>query len=553
MYLGEPSNKRRRMIIGGIIATLVLLFVIAFWQELVDVVRTVVLLARDGTLPENLDSFGILLYNLFTFLVLSVSWIYLISQQALLPASTLQERWRTAYQFVLYILGQHGPAVFVKDGEVLSTKEDVRDGPGVAVVDFNSAVVLEERLPPPGLTSGFDSSLHRLAWSLGLADRAESPRVMGPGIVFTRQRERIRTAVDLRRQFRQVRDVTGYTRDGIEVISNVWSIFTIGQDPEPDSVEVTYEGEIRPENLRSVRYEKIDDNHLRVTGFHDDVDERDKQEIHHHYQVLARTLDFIPFEPLPPPRALPEFNNERVFAAVYSEAHGENEKKVPWTDLPARLAVAIFRELISQVNYDQLYQVGSPLPFPMFQFKSRLRHAMRNNGLLSYRVIFLKKGEPLQLRRVYAYDEVNVSAIKPLVNSKILRDRGIKVIASGYGDILPVNEAIYHARVESWSAPWKRDQEIVSGASEFETLRVHARARALAQQDLAVSLNSIIESTMNPEVIAIRLLQTFESIASDPRTSKLLPPNTLDVMRQTHLLLTQTGYGNPPPPPPGTH
>jgi regulator of extracellular matrix RemA (YlzA/DUF370 family) len=130
------------------------------------------------------------------------------------------------------------------------------------------------------------------------------------------------------------------------------------------------------------------------------------------------------------------------------------------------------------------------------------------------------------------------------------------VIASGFGDILPVNEAIYRARVESWSAPWKRDQEIVSGASEFEALRVHARARALAQQDLAVSLNTIIESTMNPEVIAIRLLQTFESIASDPRTFKLLPPNTLDVMKQTHELLMQTGYGNPPPPPalmpPGT-
>jgi ABC-type multidrug transport system fused ATPase/permease subunit len=51
----------------------------------------------------------------------------------------------------------------------------------------------------------------------------------------------------------------------------------------------------------------------------------------------------------------------------------------------------------------QLYQVGSPLPFPMLHFKSRLRHAMRNNGLLSYRVIFLKNGEPLQLRQARRY------------------------------------------------------------------------------------------------------------------------------------------------------
>jgi hypothetical protein len=172
---------------------------------------------------------------------------------------------------------------------------------------------------------------------------------------------------------------------------------------------------------------------------------------------------------------------------------------------------------------------------------------MRNNGLLSYRVIFHKKGEPLQLRRGYSSSEIDVSEIKPLVNSKILRDRGIKVIASGYGDILPVNEAIYRHRVESWRAPWQRDKEIVSGASELEASRVHARAHALAQQDLAVSLNTIVQSTSHPEVIAIRLLQTFETIASDPRTLKLLPPNTLDVMRQTHVMLTQAGIGNSSP------
>ena len=545
MYLGEPSNKRRRLIIGGIIATLVLLFLIAFWRELRDVIRMVTEFP-DGFFPERIEALKNLLYNGLTFLVLAVLWILLVSQQALLPANTPQERWRTAYQFLVYILGRHGPAVFIKDGKVLSTKEDVRFGPGVAVVDFNSAVVLEERLPPVGLASGFDSGFHRLAWSLGLADRAESPRVKGPGIVFMRSSERTRAAVDLRRQFRMLKDVSGYTRNGIEVASNVWSIFTIGQDP--DILQVTYDGAKNPDNLRVVHFEHMPDGHMRVTSLQDELDRLDRQEIHHYYHVLARTQGLKPYSKLPEPSALPVFNKDRVFAAVYSEARGDNEKVVPWTDLTTRLAASMFREIISQVSYDQLYQVGSPMPFPMLSFKTRLRQTMRNYGLLSCRIIFPKKGEPFQVRRVYSMDELEVSEVRPLTNPKILRDRGIKVIASGFGDILPVNEAIYRHRVESWRAPWQRDKEIVSASSELEAMRIRARARALAQQDLTVSLNTIIQSTNHPEVMAIRLLQAFELIASDPRTLQLLPPNTIEMMKNTHDLLTQTenGYALPP-------
>ncbi len=547
MYLGEPSTKNRRLIIGGIIATLVLLYLIAFGREWVDAIRMMITwFYGDGPFPARPVS--IILYGLLTFMVLAGVWILFISQQALLPAVTPQERLRTAYQFLLYILGQHGPAVFVKDGKVLSTKEDVRDGPGVAVVDFNSAIVLEERLPPPGLSSGFDNFFHRLGWMLGLADKAESPRVMGPGIVFTRPRERIRGAVDLRRQFRMVKGVEGYTRDGIEVTSNVWSIFTIGQDPEPDALEVTYAGEKRPENLRVTRFEELPDGHLRLVSLSDELDEVDRQEIHHFYHVATRTHAMQPYSPLPPRVTLPVFNKERVFAAVYSEARGDDEKAVPWTDLPTRLAAVIFREIISKVNYDQFYQAGTLLPFPMEQFKSRLKQTMRNSGLLSYRLIMVKKNEPFQLRRVYSRDDLEVSEIKALTNSKILRDRGIRVIASGFGDILPKNQAVYRHRIESWRAPWERDQVITSAGSELEAMRIKARARALAQRDLVNSLNTIIQTTNHPEVLGVRLLQALEKVASDPDTRKLLPGNTIEMMKHTHDLLLATDDGHTPNP-----
>lgn len=547
MYIGEPSIKRRRMIIRGTVVVLVLLFLIFFRREFGDVIAMIAEFPY-GFSQSRLDSLANLGYNALTFLGFFTVWVLLISQQALLPVTTLQERLRTAYQFILFVLGQHGPAVFVKDGKILSTKEDVRDGPGVAVVDFNSAIVLEERLPPPSISSGFSSGMHRLMWSLGLADRAESPRVMGPGIVYTRPRERIRSSVDLRRQFRMLKNVTGYTRNGIEVKANVWSIFTIGQ--KPDEVQVTYDGERRPENLRVVHFEEINDHqndpHLRVIGLSDELDHLDRQEIHHFFRVLEHTQEFIPYKKLEPPPALPVFNRERVFSAVYSEARGDDDNVQPWTELPTRLAASIFREIISQVSYDDFYKVGMPMPFPLVRYRARLRQTMRNNGLLSFRLVFLASGERLAVRRVYRQADLVTSKVQPLANSKILRDRGIKVIASGFGDILPVSDAVYKHRLESWRAPWERDKAIVDAARDLEVTRIHSRARALAQQDLATHLNQIFLTTLNREVLAVRLLQSLEKVAADPKTRQLLPPNVLEMMRFAQQLLTP-GDGNQPP------
>ncbi|MBI4929089.1 MAG: hypothetical protein HY835_15075, partial [Anaerolineae bacterium] len=307
IIIEEQSNRRRRTILGSIAAGFILAFLIAFWGELRDVLLMIVQIPN-GFTSERFDSLLNLGYNLQWFVLFALAWIVLVSFQALLPAGSFADYLRTAYQFVVYIFGQHGPAVFVKDGKVLSTREDVRDGPGVAVVDFNSAIVLEERLPPPGIGSGYDSAMHRFFWSLGLADKAESPRVMGPGIVYTRSRERIRAAIDLRRQFRMVRGINGYSRNGIEVSTNVWAIFTVGQDP--DVVQVTYDGEARPENLRVVNFEALPDGHLRMVSMSDELDRQDRQEIHHHFQVLRHTREIYPYKKIDPPNPLPVFDRD---------------------------------------------------------------------------------------------------------------------------------------------------------------------------------------------------------------------------------------------------
>ena len=153
-----------------------------------------------------------------------------------------------------------------------------------------------------------------------LADASESPRVCQPGIVFTRPRERIRGVVDLRKQFRLQPKVHCYTREGIELYANIFSMFTIGQDA--DILQVTYDGEMRPENLRVITLEERPGGLKRVTGFNDDLDEEDRKEIHEFAlrngkQAKLTSQIYQAYQPAAQYRASQVFNRERVFSAVF--------------------------------------------------------------------------------------------------------------------------------------------------------------------------------------------------------------------------------------------
>ena len=541
MYLGEENTKRRKQIIGGISGVLAILFLFAYWQDLGNIIALIsrflvnVVLGRfrldEAIAPGTVHSVEVLSYNFFIgFLAVFFTWLVLLANQAVLPVRGFMDTYRTAWHMILYMLRLHGPAVFVKDGEILTTKEDKREGPGVAVVDFNSAIVLEKRVPPSGFTRMFFETLQSLLILLGLETREESPRAAGPGIVFTANGENIRGAVDLRKQFRAKPDVTAYTRDGIEVKSRVWSIFTIGQDP--DIVQVTYAGEPKPENLRVVTLEAIPDGHYRITGLADDLDRHDRDEIHHFFHVAQHSASMLPYAPPPDPNTLPTYNRDRVFTAVFSEARGDKDQLLSWADLPARVGASLFRELISTINYDQLYQIGSSDPIPLPKYKAGLRIKMRNEGLLSFRLLLHKSGQPIQLRKVYAASDLLVSAVHPLTFPKILRDRGIKVIMAGFGDIAPVNDAIYQRRLESWRGTWMRETDKIKAVRELEAIRVRNHARAQAQQELLVSLNGILQDpSISQEVMAVRILQSLDNLATNTQTKDLLPGGTLDVMK----------------------
>lgn len=130
-----------------------------------------------------------------------------LASQYILPVRTLQERQGAIDRLFLYVSGGHGPIVFVRDGELIGSAEELkRKGAGVILLDGSSGVVLEKGL--------------------------KFSRAHGPGIAFLDYKERIAATLDLRKQSRS-QEAAALTRDGIEIKTNVSVTFAL--DPGDQS------------------------------------------------------------------------------------------------------------------------------------------------------------------------------------------------------------------------------------------------------------------------------------------------------------------------------
>jgi hypothetical protein len=275
---------------------------------------------------------------------------------------------------------------------------------------------------------------------------------------------------------------------------------------------------------------------VEVRGFVDELDQEDKAEIHKFAEDALRNQVMESYSELPSENMIPQFDAERVFAAVFSEARAEEEEVVPWFALPPIVAVDVFRELLSQFNYDQLYQPLAEADFPTFRLRQRFRSMVRNMGELSCRLVFHKSRRPLQ-PGVYDVNDLRISSRHTLRAPKILRERGIKLIACGFSDLVPPDE-VYLQRLDSWRAAWEKETKVAQAAYELEAMRVQNKARLQAQQELRYEFMKILEASNYPkEVLALRVVQALENAASDPKTLQLLPRETIDLMNSLSLMI----------------
>jgi hypothetical protein len=549
----EPAYKTSRFWIKAVPFLFLFFFIVAFGEDVGRLFSTFLfsiwgamwgMPAEAIFTPPFYDSLRVIGYNLLGFLLLFFATAFIVSSHSLLPVLGLHDIWNTLFHLILHLFKMHGLAIFVKDGKVLETAEDRKlIGLGVIVVDFNSAVVLEEQVPPPSMLAPFYRMLELFLRLIDLYPARQTPRSCKAGITFTRKRERIRGVVDLRKQSRARLEVCGYTRDGIEMKSLVFTIFTLGQ--APDILPVCYQGQRKGENLRVMRWKRKPNGKIVILDMADELDSVDRSEIQQFGQRADGSREMLTYADLPedlkkewmnetPLKLTPVFDEQRVFNAIFTQARS-SDSLLSWDEMPVNVSVNLFRDILMRYNFDDIFNPENTPRVTIKGLKDELRIKGRNNGILSYQMIMHRYGKPLIADKggKYEYDptELLISLPRPLTASKPLRDRGIKMLAAGFNDLLPVSEQVYQQRLENWRIKWASQTEENAAIRELEASRILTQARRIGMEAITAQLQRIFDTENSEEAIALAILQALEDAVGDPKTRQLLPSDTISLLR----------------------
>ncbi|MEA3350676.1 MAG: hypothetical protein U9Q82_08665, partial [Chloroflexota bacterium] len=465
----------------------------------------------------------------------------------LLPIRVSLFNWNVFYRLYLYLQERHGPVVFAESGGEDTRSESLNDvGWGFVRTDVCSSVVLERRPFVPG---GFRRFLRVIA--------GQHPRerlgtsIIGAGIVFTRPGEVVRGVADLRKHIRLRLGVSARTRDGIEVKCNVFALATLGQDP--DKINVAYVGDEIPENLRVVQLKLRPPQDANISPYsvqyvdklEDILDLEDQREIHRFVQSRrgGTTTDSGVDQPEQHARGWRPFQRDerRVFAAILSRPYDVlEEEQTDWQEIVAHTAVEVFRNLLAKETFDSLYAPNEKNDFRISWLKNQVRARVKNQGILAYQFVERKEGRRnLSVGDEWHEREIITYPVQELKARKVLRSRGIKVITVGFTDLQPSMDAVQkHYLFENWRASWEKEAIIVQSDYELQAMRIINHARAQAQRDIAYTLSELLAKyEYSQEALALRVFQALETVAADPATRRLLPKDTIYMMRHLRSIL----------------
>lgn len=551
MLVREPMYKRAIFWQIAIPLLLVILWIALFYPEFSAVYRFLVGQAAftgdpllDTTLRESLAIAALSVTAFVVYLVLSL-WAV---SQFVLPIQLPSERLQVFGRLLRHIFGMHGPAVFIREGVVMGSQEELQSSrPGVAFVDLASAIVLE-RQPLVSGRSGSVSTFERrrrrkrrqIATEVGeIAPlNGTTVRSAGPGIVFTEAGEKIRGAVSLRRHFRLQGRVKSITRDGFEIYTPIITIFTLGEPPEV--LRVGYFGATSAD-LRILKVDEKEDKPTQtkqtiLRGL-DELDDADREEIHLYAQrnPSPPETNQQPLESgtVPKVKAPYTFDAERVFKAVYAEARKPSDNTLEsWQDLPIKVAAEIFHSMIGLQYFSELYKPKDAVDFPLAQtFRPEFSRRVRNQGVLAFQLVRRKDGQSFSQGQPYDPEDVIEYPVRPLRNNKVLRDRGIRIIAASFPEIQPVNPAVRQQLLDYWRAKWQRESNKTLAPYIYDQVKVRAAARVQAQKDIVKSLSEIMQDkSVSREIITVRVLQALEAFAKEPAAMKMVPYETIQML-----------------------
>lgn len=433
----------------------------------------------------------------------------------------------------------HGPAVFVRDGIVDGSHEEFsKNSAGVAFLDLRSAMALDkvrEKVDEEFVEDVAKPQKVRFSFRK-VKPYPAHVRVVGPGLAFIEKNEKITGSVDLRVQSRSRKDVIADTRDGIRVKTSVSASFTLGEPPEILDVCLVNN------QVHVIEWKKDPPAGMKIVRkLSQDLHEGDADEIRNFLRNHPSPLSVT--SQVPEKKFPYSFNAERVKQAIYMITHLHEPNPTPmkrWHEWPQDVAAEKFRILLSHETFMNLYAPDDSSANPMGDLRKKLGLAVRNTGVLAYRVVHRENGEDLKPGDILLERDLVFLPPQMLARPDVLRDRGIKVLNAGCGDLEPIDKDVREKFKDSWLAIKRKEEMLKRADYELEATRIRNHARVRTQQSMNYHLAKLLEKQEYPrEALAILIFQELEAAAADPETRKLLPDNTLNLMQSISQMLMQ--------------
>jgi len=462
---------------------------------------------RMGGLQASMVDIFIDLACIFPLLLLL--WMAFFAQ-FVLPVRTFTDRQKIFNRLLSSLLGGHGPAIFIRDGQLIKREgEERKKGSGVLWLDSASAAVTRTAVAIKQTIGPGVHFIENGEYIAGTVDLHIQSQLVGP-------RESDKPFEDKKEEqsdeeFNQIQDrrkqVSALTRDGIEVIPNISVTFRVDTGFPKEAQSGSRFG-YRTGNTQKDKK----------------IEEKDKE-------AIKRAI-----------------LGEGINPNAPSDSH---RHRVAWNQLPALLAVDVWREYVAKFTLDELFKADHVIPPPPPQLsqpteeeidplsqplqvgarrealQGGLAAMLREINLFMARMIGwlegkkedkakktapqspvpqpavpLSKSEPqkktalqvinemvkarLTQAEVDILDDHGVRGIGtiPSREYKLLQNRGLKVLNVGISN-LRLNPAIEETIIQRWSATWlnnakaeseqiERRRNIIESAGQEKAMRQYA-------------------------------------------------------------------------------
>lgn len=300
----DPIYKRPWFYIAGWLVILLLVYGLQIF--------------RMGGIRANL--FEIFVDLACVFPLLLVFWMAFFAQ-FVLPVRTSGDRQKMFDRLIAYLFGGHGPALFIENGEIKEhSGERLKKGPGVLWLDSASAAVTRTAVAIKQTVGPGVHFINRSEYVAGTVDLHIQSHRVGP--LESDKPFAAKKDDQPEEEWNQVQDrrkqVSALTRDGIEVIPNISISFRVNtgspKEGQPGS-----------------RF-----------GYRTGVTKRDRLNEERDKEAIRRAILGEGVNP-----------NERVDSPRH---------RVAWNELPAALAVDVWREYAAKFTLDQLFQPTQLVP-----------------------------------------------------------------------------------------------------------------------------------------------------------------------------------------------